>query len=65
MEGEYVDRLYYLAIEEIGDGFSFENHDGYMIESPACHTHPSDSIIKIINNINKLSHSKPAYIFTT
>ncbi len=62
---EMTQEVELYAIEEIGDSFPFENYDGYIIGFPTHHAQPSISMIEFIDNMERLQHKKPAYIFTT
>ncbi len=54
-----------IAVEELSNEFVIDNYDGYIIGFPTYHTHPSESIIKFIDNASSIDKKMPAYIYTT
>ena len=54
-----------FSVENIPDGFTFNDYDGVVIGFPVIHSHPSKRILKFLQDIKPLETAKAAYIFTT
>lgn len=53
------------SVEKLPETLDLNNYDGIVIGFPVIHTHPTKTILKFINSIEKLKNPKPTYIFTT
>lgn len=54
-----------FSIEKLPSDFNINKYDGVIIGFPVIHASPSKRIMEFIDNIDKASKNKPAYIFTT
>ena len=53
------------SVEKIPKTLDLNCYDGLVIGFPVIHTHPTKTILKFINNIERLAEPKPIYVFTT
>lgn len=64
----HLNKTYYVemySVEKIPNTFDINNYDGIVIGFPVIHTHPTKRILEFIDRLNKLSDSKPTFIFAT